>query len=108
MRNTYIYPPEPSMRLIGDIFAYTQKVLSLLAVRRCGGMIVSTYAMPVSFRSCFAYTLHPSLPISQYSITSCMHRTLAMSHYPITRSHLMIPSHTYTILPTPTVPYHTL
>lgn len=23
VRNTYIYPPEPSMRLIGDIFAYT-------------------------------------------------------------------------------------
>ncbi|GMS88931.1 hypothetical protein PENTCL1PPCAC_11106 [Pristionchus entomophagus] len=25
VRNTYIYPPEPSMRLIGDIFAYTSK-----------------------------------------------------------------------------------
>jgi methylmalonyl-CoA mutase len=23
VRNTYIYPPEPSMRIIGDIFAYT-------------------------------------------------------------------------------------
>ncbi len=23
VRNTYIYPPEPSMRLIGDIFGYT-------------------------------------------------------------------------------------
>ena len=25
VRNTYIYPPEPSMRLISDIFAYTSK-----------------------------------------------------------------------------------
>merc|ERR1711936_451682 len=25
VRNTYIYPPEPSMRLIGDIFEYTSK-----------------------------------------------------------------------------------
>ena len=25
VRNTYIYPPEPSMRIIGDIFAYTSK-----------------------------------------------------------------------------------
>jgi methylmalonyl-CoA mutase len=23
VRNTYIYPPAPSMRIIGDIFAYT-------------------------------------------------------------------------------------
>ena len=25
VRNTYIYPPEPSMRLIADIFSYTAK-----------------------------------------------------------------------------------
>ena len=25
VRNTYIYPPEPSMRIIGDIIAYTSK-----------------------------------------------------------------------------------
>jgi methylmalonyl-CoA mutase len=25
VRNTYIYPPDPSMRIIGDIFAYTAK-----------------------------------------------------------------------------------
>ena len=25
VRNTYIYPPEPSMRIIGDIFSYTAK-----------------------------------------------------------------------------------
>ena len=26
VRNTYIYPPDPSMRIIGDIFSYTAKV----------------------------------------------------------------------------------
>jgi methylmalonyl-CoA mutase len=29
VRNTYIYPPEPSMRLIGDIFAYTSQHMPL-------------------------------------------------------------------------------
>ncbi|WNJ20371.1 methylmalonyl-CoA mutase [Pontibacter sp. G13] len=27
VRNTYIYPPEPSMRIIGDIFAYTSQFM---------------------------------------------------------------------------------
>jgi len=27
VRNTYIYPPEPSMRIIGDIFAYTSRFM---------------------------------------------------------------------------------
>lgn len=27
VRNTYIFPPEPSMRIIADIFQYTSKVL---------------------------------------------------------------------------------
>ena len=26
VRNTYIYPPDSSMRIIGDIFEYTSKV----------------------------------------------------------------------------------
>ena len=26
VRNTYIYPPEPSMRIIADIFAFTSQV----------------------------------------------------------------------------------
>jgi methylmalonyl-CoA mutase len=26
VRNTYIYPPEPSMRIVSDIFKYTAKV----------------------------------------------------------------------------------
>lgn len=27
VRNTFIYPPEPSMRIVADVFAYTAKVL---------------------------------------------------------------------------------
>src|SRR5690606_28608868 len=27
VRNTYIYPPKPSMRLISDIFAYTSRMM---------------------------------------------------------------------------------
>ena len=30
VRNTYIFPPEPSMKLIGDIFSYTSKVFEFL------------------------------------------------------------------------------
>ena len=26
VRNTYIYPPEFSMKIVGDIFAYTSQV----------------------------------------------------------------------------------
>lgn len=34
VRNTYIYPPEPSMRLIGDIFSYMAKVRHILSGAR--------------------------------------------------------------------------
>lgn len=27
VRNTYIFPPEPSMKIIGDIFSYTSQVI---------------------------------------------------------------------------------
>ena len=30
VRNTYIFPPEPSMRIIADIFRYTSQVISLV------------------------------------------------------------------------------
>lgn len=38
VRNTYIFPPEPSMHAIADIFAYTSKVCptSLLPICLCG------------------------------------------------------------------------
>lgn len=31
VRNTYIYPPEPSMRIVADVIAYVSKV----GARRC-------------------------------------------------------------------------
>ncbi|MFK7843921.1 MAG: methylmalonyl-CoA mutase [Rhodothermales bacterium] len=40
VRNTYIYPPTPSMRIIGDIFAYTSKFMP-----RFNSISVSGYHM---------------------------------------------------------------
>jgi methylmalonyl-CoA mutase len=40
VRNTYIYPPEPSMRIIGDIFAYTAREMP-----RFNSISVSGYHM---------------------------------------------------------------
>jgi len=40
VRNTYIYPPEPSMRIIGDIFAYTSEKMP-----RFNSISVSGYHM---------------------------------------------------------------
>ncbi len=40
VRNTYIYPPEPSMRIVSDIFAYTYK-----AMPRFNSISISGYHM---------------------------------------------------------------
>lgn len=40
VRNTYIYPPEPSMRIVGDIMAYTSR-----AMPRFNSISVSGYHM---------------------------------------------------------------
>ena len=37
VRNTYIYPPEFSMKLIGDIFAFTSKVHVYTILYRIAG-----------------------------------------------------------------------
>ena len=46
VRNTYIYPPEPSMRIIGDIFRYTSQVeYTYQVVKYCiVGLIISEHA----------------------------------------------------------------
>lgn len=42
VRNTYIFPPEPSMRIIGDIFEYTAKVTqSRLVTKRIPSPILA-------------------------------------------------------------------
>ena len=55
VRNTYIYPPEPSMRIVGDIFEYTSKHMP-----RFNSISVSGYHMQEAGATCdleLAYTL---------------------------------------------------
>src|ERR1700743_2698743 len=55
VRNTYIYPPEPSMRIVSDIFAYTSKEMP-----RFNSISISGYHMPEAGASAdleLAYTL---------------------------------------------------
>lgn len=40
VRNTYIFPPEPSMHAIADIFAYTSKVCTTLALLNSSACMV--------------------------------------------------------------------
>lgn len=55
VRNTYIYPPKPSMRIIGDIFEYTSKYMP-----KFNSISVSGYHMQEAGATCdleLAYTL---------------------------------------------------
>ena len=55
VRNTYIYPPAPSMRIIGDIFAYTAEHMP-----RFNSISISGYHMQEAGATCdleLAYTL---------------------------------------------------
>ncbi|WP_428387764.1 methylmalonyl-CoA mutase [Mucisphaera sp.] len=59
VRNTYIYPPEPSMRVIGDIFAYTAERMP-----RFNSISISGYHMQEAGATCdleLAYTLADGL-----------------------------------------------
>ncbi len=59
VRNTYIYPPEPSMRIISDIFAYTSKEMP-----RFNSISISGYHMQEAGASLdleLAYTLADGL-----------------------------------------------
>ena len=59
VRNTYIYPPEPSMRIIGDIFAYTSRNMP-----RFNSISVSGYHMQEAGATAdleLAYTLADGL-----------------------------------------------
>jgi len=59
VRNTYIYPPEPSMRIVGDIFEYTSKHMP-----RFNSISVSGYHMQEAGATCdleLAYTLADGL-----------------------------------------------
>lgn len=59
VRNTYIYPPEFSMRIIGDIFAYTAKYMP-----KFNSISISGYHMQEAGATCdieMAYTLADGL-----------------------------------------------
>ncbi|MDX1637698.1 MAG: methylmalonyl-CoA mutase [Balneolaceae bacterium] len=59
VRNTYIYPPGPSMRIIGDIFAYTSNYMP-----KFNSISVSGYHMQEAGATCdleLAYTLADGL-----------------------------------------------
>ena len=59
VRNTYIYPPKPSMRIIGDIFEYTSKHMP-----KFNSISVSGYHMQEAGATCdleLAYTLADGL-----------------------------------------------
>ncbi|MDZ7772476.1 MAG: methylmalonyl-CoA mutase [Balneolaceae bacterium] len=59
VRNTYIYPPKPSMRIIGDIFAYTSEHMP-----KFNSISISGYHMQEAGATCdleLAYTLADGL-----------------------------------------------
>jgi methylmalonyl-CoA mutase len=70
VRNTYIYPPEPSMKIIGDIFEYTSQNMP-----RFNSISVSGYHMQEAGATCdleLAYTLADGLEYLRRGIKAGM------------------------------------
>ncbi|MDR1056302.1 MAG: methylmalonyl-CoA mutase [Prevotellaceae bacterium] len=70
VRNTYIYPPEFSMRIIGDIFAYTAKNMP-----KFNSISISGYHMQEAGATCdieMAYTLADGLEYLRTGIAAGM------------------------------------
>jgi methylmalonyl-CoA mutase len=68
VRNTYIYPPETSMRIIGDIFAYTSEFMP-----KFNSISISGYHMQEAGATCdleLAYTLADGLEYVRTGIAS--------------------------------------
>lgn len=59
VRNTYIYPPGPSMRIIGDIFAYTTKMMPRFNTISISGYHMHEAGAPAHIE--LAYTLADGL-----------------------------------------------
>jgi methylmalonyl-CoA mutase len=59
VRNTYIYPPEPSMRLVGDIFAYTSRFMPKFNSISISGYHIHEAGAPAHLE--LAYTLADGL-----------------------------------------------
>lgn len=70
VRNTYIYPPEFSMRIIGDIFSYTSKYMP-----KFNSISISGYHMQEAGATCdieMAYTLADGLEYLRTGIAAGM------------------------------------
>ena len=90
VRNTYIYPPEPSMRLIGDIFRYTAA-----SMPKFNSISISGYHMQEAGATCdieLAYTLadgleylrtglHAGLNIDEFAPRLSFFWDIGMNHF---------------------------
>ena len=66
VRNTYIYPPEPSMRIVGDIIEYTSKQMPKFnSISISGYHIAEAGANPISQ---LAFTLS-----NGFTLRKCCH-----------------------------------
>jgi methylmalonyl-CoA mutase len=52
VRNTFIYPPAPSMRIVGDIFAYTSKHMPKYNSISISGSFARSFARLIFLRVC--------------------------------------------------------
>jgi len=59
VRNTYIYPPEPSMRMIGDIFSYTSQFMPKFNAISISGYHMHEAGAPAALE--LAYTMADGL-----------------------------------------------
>ena len=70
VRNTYIYPPEPSMRIIGDIFAYTSRYMPKFNSVSISGYHMHEAGAPAHLE--LAYTLADGLEYIRTGIRAGM------------------------------------
>ena len=71
VRNTYIYPPEPSMRIVGDIFAYTSQYMPQFNSISISGYHMHEAGAPAHLE--LAYTLADGLEYIRTGIAAGMH-----------------------------------
>jgi len=70
VRNTYIYPPKPSMRIIGDIFAYTTRYMPQFNSISISGYHMHEAGAPAHIE--LAYTLADGLEYIRTGLASGM------------------------------------
>ncbi|GAB3022699.1 methylmalonyl-CoA mutase [Spirosoma pulveris] len=70
VRNTYIYPPEPSMRLVGDIFSYTAQYMPKFNSISISGYHMHEAGAPAQLE--LAYTLADGLEYIRTGLRSGM------------------------------------